>query len=142
MPFAGNQHDVTGSCLRDSGRDGGRPIEHHGIPPIARLADTTHDLTSDFRRIFAAWVVTGDEQAIGKPGSDPTHFRALPAVSITATSEEADQPAAACHGGPERRENFIESVRRMRVIDYDEWIFDAAQPLHPSRRWCHRTEET
>ncbi len=120
VTLAGDEHDVARACRRDRVGDCPRAIEldHDG----RGLRETRKDRLDDRPRVLAPRVVAGDDRHVGPLGHRPPHGEALARVAIASAPEHADD-ATRARPLPQRgqgRQNALERVRRVRVVDDDE----------------------
>ena len=94
---------------------GGSPARRSPISSASGRAG--QDLAADRRRILAARIVVGDDDAIGEPRGDLAHQRALAAVAIAAAAEDDDEPAAGM--GAKRGQHRLQRVGLVGVVDID-----------------------
>src|SRR5690606_7241096 len=88
MTLAGQQHDVTGLSALHCPLDRGGAI---GFDMHRRRRRARENFSDDRRRLFAARIVAGDDDAIGVLHGDGTHLRAFSAIAIAAATEHAPE---------------------------------------------------
>ena len=83
--------------------------------------------------VFAARVVVGDDDAVGKLAGDAAHFRALSLIPVAAAAEHDSQGARRM--GAQRRQHVFQGIRGMGIIHIDRaarGLF--ADPFHAPGR--------
>ena len=88
------QHDVAGPRVPDRATDRRAAIVLDRPPAMAGVADALHDRIGDSRRVFAARVVAGHHDALGKARRDGAHLRPLARIAVAAAAEHAHELAA------------------------------------------------
>ena len=89
-------------------------------------------LGGDRGGIFRTRIVAGNPDAVGTRLRCSRHQRTLPAITITAAAENADDTTGgmALHTG----QNFHERIGRVGEIDHDQGMPGRSNELHATRR--------
>src|SRR5699024_8577807 len=98
MPLTGNQYDVIWIGLPYGIQNSRRAaqLDHRCYPCMISLClnlimSTVQDGLCDGLRVFAAWIIIGNNNRISVPLGDCTHLGALGLITITATTHDATQ---------------------------------------------------
>ncbi len=110
VSLAGEQQHVARRQQRQATADGGG-----AVADFLGLGRGGANGAADRRRILAARVVVGDDDAIGQALGDGAHLRPLAGVAVAAAAEDDDEPAAAMRA--QRGKHGLERIGRMRVVD-------------------------
>src|SRR4051812_13815436 len=86
MALAGDEQRIAGLKRGNAGLDG-----FGTVADISRALGCSEDGSAYRRRIFAARIVVGDDDAVGVFARDRTHQRALAGVTIAAGAEHHDE---------------------------------------------------
>ncbi len=78
-------------------------------------------LAPDRGRIFASWIVVGDDGEIGLCRRHRAHLGSLALVAVAAATEHHQQPVA--HIRPQRVERLGQRIGRVGVVDEDGRAF-------------------
>ena len=96
-------------------------------------AHAGQDVADDGAGLFKAWVVIGEDDAVGLGCSDGAHQGALGVVAVAATAENTPQQAAALLGQRAQRvQCFLQCVGGVGVIDHRQRRVLAALALQAS----------
>ena len=113
MALAGDDQQIAAAPSSATARR----IAARAVADLERIRGGGQDLAADGRRILAARIVVGDDDAIGEPRGDLAHLRTLAAVAIAAAAEDDDQPAAGM--GTQRGQHRLQRAGLVGIVDID-----------------------
>src|SRR6185312_1980661 len=87
----------------DGGADG-----FGAVADLGRIGTAHENLATYLRRLFAAWIVVGDDDRIGEAARGLAHQRTLAVVAVAAAAEHDDEPARRMR--PHRGEHRLQRV--------------------------------
>lgn len=93
------------------------------------VPDAGHDLVDDVGGIFAAWIVTGNDDDVGGRGG-LAHQGAFVPVTVSAGSEHADQSPR--RDRSQRRQGVPQGIICVCVVDEDRKRLAAFNPFEAS----------
>src|SRR6185437_13722513 len=100
------------------------------VADFGRARRCSQNGDADRAWLFAAWIVVGDDDAVGILRRNAAHDRALAGVAVAAGAEHHHQLADGVR--PQRFERLLERVRLVGVVDeYRRAVFGARQ-LQPA----------
>src|ERR1700756_1486700 len=91
VTFTGQHHHVVSTCAADQLGDGCTASGNERR--LGRIFKADTNVIENLAWVFAARVVVSDQNAIGQAFDDFSHQRALAAIAVTATAEQAQQLA-------------------------------------------------
>ena len=98
------------------------------------------DVVDDGLRLLGARVVGGDDRAVGEPGGDLAHDRALGAVAVAAAAEDDREAPVVRRQLARRSQGLVEGVGLVGVVDQDGERLAGVDELEPPRHRRHAGE--
>ena len=109
-----------------------RSIACRAVADLVRARAGGEHGGADRRRVLAARIVVGDDRDVGERARDRAHQRPLAAIAVAAGAEHHVQPPVVC--GRSARQQPLQRVGRVRVVDIDRGAIRPAAPPVPSAR--------
>ena len=123
-------HDVALMRFAEGLADGRFAVHFHKVR-LAGFLQAHQRVAHDAERVFAAWIVGGQNGQVGQRARGFAHQGSLRAVAITSAAKDNDQAAA--RQFPSRRENILQGVIGMGVVHEDQEGLSGIHPLESPR---------
>eukprot|EP00906_Rhabdomonas_costata_P031325 RCo044235 len=126
MAFSGQKNNVTGNSLSQCQLNSfwARMFD----TCLFRFLQTGTHIRNNGCRIFSTRIIVSQNQGICPLFGYCRHLRSFTPVTITATAKQAEQMAVTMLSGS--LQGFFQTIRRMCIIDHDQWLILIPKTLH------------